>query len=82
MELVHAVGLQQPHLLGGDHRRHHAPRFRVVVQPSNIWPSQSGTLTPDIADMRRSPAKLVTGMMPGTIGAVIPAARQRSRKRR
>ena len=39
-------------------------------------------LAPDSADIRRSPARLVTGMMPGTTGAEMPAAKHRSRNRR
>ncbi len=35
-----------------------------------------------MAEKRWTEAKFVTGMMPGTIGTVMPAARQRSRKRR
>ena len=35
-----------------------------------------------LPDMRRIAAKLVTGMMPGRIGAVMPAASALSRKRK
>ena len=50
--------------------------------PSNIRASQSGTLAPHMAENRTIWVKFDTGMMPGTIGAVIPAARHRSRNRR
>ena len=51
-------------------------------RPSKRWPSQSGTPAPHMALNFRTWARVFTGMMPGTIGTVMPAAAQRSRKRR
>ncbi len=50
--------------------------------PSNRWPSQSGTAVPVIPLIRWIAAKFDTGMIPGTISASIPAARQASWKRK
>ena len=82
MELVHPVRAQQPHLLGGYHGGDQAAESPSCSVPSNMPASQPGTLAPHMALNFAAWAKFVTGMMPGTIGAVMPAARQRSRKRR
>jgi hypothetical protein len=50
--------------------------------PSNSRAIQPGTLAPHISENFTAWEKLETGMIPGTIGAVMPAARHRSRKRR
>ncbi|PAV67482.1 hypothetical protein WR25_10573 [Diploscapter pachys] len=49
------------------------------VAPSNSRASHAGTSVPHILLMRTTLAKLVTGMIPGTISAVIPAAATLSR---
>lgn len=69
------------HLLRRHHHADEPARFRLVFAPPNSRPIQSGTLVPPIFEIRAAWAK-VTGMIPGTIGAVIPAARHRSRNRR
>ena len=49
--------------------------------PANISSIQSGMEAPQPSENRLILAKLATGMMPGTIGASIPAARARSMNR-
>ena len=51
-------------------------------RPANISSIQSGIDAPQPWENRLIVVKLATGMMPGTIGAVMPAARARSMKRR
>ena len=50
--------------------------------PSNRLASQPGMLAPHMALNLAACAKLDTGMIPGTSGAVMPAASARSRKSR
>ncbi len=62
-----------------------ATRWPTSGSSSRSWrrlSSQGGTLAPQRAAKRRRREKFPTGMMPGTIGVVMPAERARSRKRR
>ena len=83
VKLAHAVALQLLHLLdrdaGGDHAPGLGDRPRGRAKRSC---SQSGMLAPQRAAKRSTCGKRVIGRMPGTIGARMPAAAQRSRKRR
>jgi hypothetical protein len=51
VELVHPIGLQQPHLLRRHHGRDHAPGLDVVLQPlEQPGPSSPGTPAPHMAE--------------------------------